>query len=79
MKLHLEINERYGGYLTPSLTRVLEQAARCATLDQAEYLLQANAPRTWWAVARKPRAVVVSHIWQGREPVLCALIVQRAQ
>ena len=77
-KLHLAIDKRYGGYITPSLTRTLEQAARCATLDQAENVLRAQAPRTWWSVSRKPTAVVVSHIWQGREPVLCALVVERA-
>jgi hypothetical protein len=76
MKLHLAIDKRYGGYITPRLTRTLEQAARCTTLDQAENVLRAQAPRTWWAVSRKPTAVVVSHIWQGREPVLCALVVE---
>ena len=78
MKLHLEIDERYGRYITPSLTRALEQAARCPTLDQAENVLRAQAPRTWWAVSRKRRAVAVTHIWQGREPVLCARLVERA-
>jgi len=75
-KLHLEIDPRYGGYITPSLTRALQQAARCGTLDQAENVLRAQAPRTWWTVSRKPTAVVVSHIWQGREPVRCALVVE---
>jgi hypothetical protein len=75
-KLHLEIDSRYGGYITPSLTRTLEQAARCGTLDQAENVLRAQAPRTWWAVSRKPSALAVSHIWQGREPVLCARVVE---
>ena len=78
MKLHLEIDERYGSYITPSLSRALEQAARCPTLDQAENVLRAHAPRTWWAVARKPKAVVVSHIWQGRQPILCAQVLERA-
>ena len=46
--------------------------------DQAENVLRTRTPRTWWAVARTGTAVVVSHIWRGREPILCALIVQRA-
>jgi hypothetical protein len=77
-KLHLEIDRRHGGYITPSLARTLEQAARCVTLDEAENVLRAGAPRTWWAVARKPTAVSVSHIWRGRDPILCALVVERA-
>ena len=76
--LHLQIDRRHGGYISPSLTRTLEQAARCPTLEQAEKVLRAGAPRTWWAVSRRPTAVAVSHIWQGREPVLCALVVDRA-
>jgi len=47
------------------------------TLDQAENVLRALAPRTWWVVARRPTAVVVSHLWQGREAVVCALVVDR--
>ena len=39
--LHLEIDERYGAYITPSVARALEQAARCPTLDQAENVLMA--------------------------------------
>ena len=77
-KLHLEIDRQHAAYITPSLARTLDQAARCVTLDQAENVLRAGAPRTWWTVARKPAALVVSHIWQGREPILCALVVERA-
>ena len=77
-KLHLEIDRRHAGYITASLTRTLEQAARCVTLDQAETVLRTRTPRTWWAVARTGTAVVVSHIWKGREPILCALIVEHA-
>jgi hypothetical protein len=76
--LHLEIDPRHAGYITPSLTRTLEQAARSMTLEEAENVLRARTPRTWWAVARTETAVVVSHIWKGREPIPCALIVERA-
>ena len=78
-KLQLEIDRRHAGYITASLTQTLEKAAQCATLDQAENVLRASTPRTWWAVARTATAVVVSHIWQGREPIPCALIVERAR
>ena len=71
-KLQLEIDRRHAGYITPNLALTLEKAAQCATLDEAENVLRAGAPRRWWAIARTPTAVVVSHIWQGREPVLCA-------
>jgi hypothetical protein len=77
-KLHLEVDRRHAGYLTASLTRTLDQASRCATLDQAENMLRAKTPRTWWAIARTASAVVVSHIWQNRDPIPCALIVERA-
>jgi len=77
--LHLAVDKRHAGYIPASLTRTLEQAARCASLDQAENVVRAGTPRTWWAVARRPSAVVVSHIWQGRgKPILCALVVDRA-
>ena len=77
--LHLAIDKRHTGYLSASLTRTLEQAARCGSLDQAENVLRAGTPRTWWAVARRPSALVVSHIWQGHgKPILCALVVDRA-
>ena len=77
-KLQLEIDRRHGGYITPSLARTLEQAAQCLTLDQAEDVLRAGAPRTFYAIARKQTAVTVSHIWRGREPILCALVFERA-
>ena len=78
-RLHLEIDRRHASYITASLTRTLEQAARCGTLDQAEKVFRAGAPQTWWAVARRPSALVVSHLWQGRgKPMLCALVVDRA-
>jgi len=77
-KLHLELDRRHAGYITPSLTRTLEPAAQCGTLDQAESVLRLSAPRAWWAVGRTETAVVVSHIWENREPILCALIVERA-
>jgi hypothetical protein len=77
-KLHLAIDQRHAGYITPSLARTLERAARCATLDQAENILRAGATPTWWIVARTPAAVAVSHIWQGRQPVLCAQVLERA-
>ena len=77
-KLQLEIDWRYAGYITPNLARTLEQAAQCMTLDQAENLLRAGTPRTWWAIARKPTAVVLSHIWKGSEPIPCAQVVERA-
>jgi hypothetical protein len=77
-KLHLAIDQRHAGYITPSLARTLERAARCATLDQAENVLRAGATPTWWTVARTPTAAAVSHIWQGRQPILCARVVERA-
>lgn len=76
--LQLAIDQRHAGYITPSLARTLEQAARCATLDQAENVLRAGATPTWWIVARTPAAVVVSHSWPGRQPILCAQVVERA-
>ncbi len=72
-KLHLAIDQRHAGYITPSLARTLERAARCTTLDQAESVLRAGAT-TWWLVARTSTAVAVSHIWQGRQPILCAQV-----
>jgi len=32
-KLHLEIDRRHAGYITPSLTRTLEQAAQCGAQE----------------------------------------------
>jgi hypothetical protein len=75
-QLHLEIDRRHAGYIPPSMTRTLKRAARCGTLDQAESLLRAGAPRTWWFVARTATAVAVSHIWPGRDPIPCALIAE---
>jgi len=76
-KLRLEIDKRHAGYITPSLARTLELATLCPTLEQAENMLRAATPRTGWAVVRTPTAVVVSHIWRGREPILCAKVVER--
>ena len=77
-QLHLKIALRHAGYITPSLTRTLEQAAQSGMLDEAERVLRAGAPRPWWIVSRWPTAVVVSRIWLGHEPILCALVVDRA-
>jgi len=32
-KLHLELDRRHAGYITPSLTRTLEQAAQCGAQE----------------------------------------------
>jgi hypothetical protein len=72
--LHLEIDRRHAGYIPPALNRTLKRAAQCGTLDQAESLVRAAAPRSWWFVARTATTVAVSHIWTGRDPIPCALI-----
>ena len=77
MKLHLEIDRRYGSYITPSLTRTLEQAARCGTLDQAENVLRASATRD--VVDCRPHAGCCggfAHLARPRT-VLCALVMER--
>ena len=45
-QLHLEIDRRHAGYIPPALNRTLKRAAQCGTLDQAESLVRAAAPRS---------------------------------